>query len=421
MRWSSTLVTASALAVLGLGHVGAQAQSAAPAHGPRIELGVDRLIADDFAPLRGLRVGLITNPTGVTRDLRSTIDVLRDTKSVNLVALFGPEHGVRGSTPAGDHVADFKDEATGLPVRSLYGKTRKATPEMLEDVDVLVYDLQDIGSRSYTFISTLALSMEAAAENHKKFIVLDRPNPITGTRVEGRPLDPNFTSFVGQLPIPYLHGMTVGELALMINGEHWLAGGVQCDLQVIKMTGWRRDMWWDQTGLTWIPTSPHIPRADSAAYYAATGIVGELGALSIGVGYTLPFELVGKPGLDPRALADELNGRKLPGVYFRPTYFEPFYAAYAKKSCGGVQILFTDRDRVELTAIQFHVMEAVRKLDPETKYFETKRDNMFDKVCGTDVIRRLITEARPVDELLAAWHEGVEAFRTQRAKYLLYE
>lgn len=388
---------------------------------PRVKLGVDVLIEEGFKPLRGQRVGLITNPTGVTSDLRATIDVLHAAPNVALVALFGPEHGVRGEADAGQKVADSIDTITRLPIRSLYGEHHKPTPEMLADVDTLVFDIQDIGARSYTFISTMAVAMEAAAEQGKKFIVLDRPNPVTGNRLEGRPLDLQYKSFVGYVPVPYLHGLTVGELAQMINGEGWLAGGVKCDLLVIPMQGWRRDMWFDQTGLTWVPTSPHVPRADAALYYAATGIMGELHVLSEGVGYTLPFELAGMPGLNPQKLADELNRRNLPGVHFRPLFFQPFYGRLAKQTCGGVHIVFTDRDRAALTPIQFHVMDAVRRLAPETKLFGNKRDGMFDKVCGTAEIRELFEAGRPLDDILACWNAGVEEFRQQRAPYLLYE
>jgi len=387
----------------------------------RVKPGVDVLIETGFKPLLGRRVGLVTNPTGVTSDLRSTIDVLNEAKEVNLVALYGPEHGVRGEAHAGAHVEDVRDAISGLPVRSLYGKYRKPSPEMLADIDVLVFDIQDIGSRSYTYISTMAVAMEAAAECGKKFVVLDRPNPLTGRKIEGRPLDLEYKSFVGHLPIPYVHGMTVGELALMINGEGWLAGGVKCDLEVVPMKGWHRRMWFDETGLTWVPTSPHIPRSDTSLYYAATGIMGELGVVSEGVGYPLPFELCGMPGLDPQKLADELNGSKLPGVYFRPQYFTPYYAHYPKETCGGVHVVFTNRDNAELTPIQFHVMDAVRKLSPETEFFGKKRDRMFDKVCGTDRMRKMFQSGRPVAEIVSFWREGVDEFRVKRAEYLLYK
>ena len=387
----------------------------------RVRLGVDVLIADGFKPLVGKRVGLVTNATGVTGNLQSTVDVLHHAKDVKLVALFGPEHGVRGEAAAGVEVDDANDPVTGVPAYSLYGKTHKPTPEMLQGVDVLVFDIQDIGSRSYTYITTLAKVMEAAAENKVAFVVLDRPNPLGGVRMEGRPLDLEFRSSVGYMPIPYVHGLTIGELARMINGEHWLKGDVTCDLYVVPMQGWKRSMWWDQTGLVWILTSPHVPRPETAAFYAATGIMGELGVISEGVGYTLPFELAGMPEIEPQKLAAELNGRHLPGVFFRPLFFQPYYGHYAKQTCGGVQICLTDRDRAELTPIQFHVMDAVQKLYPAVKLFGAKRDAMFDKVCGTDEIRKLFEAGRPIGEILSTWSQGVEAFRAQRAKYLLYE
>ena len=424
---------------------------------PVVLLGVDVLIAEDFTPLRAeklaegsretLRVGLITNPTGVTRDLRSTIDVLHARSGgaqeqagapavhgepeqagapavqsgAELRSLFGPEHGVRGEAPAGEHVESTRDAATGLPVYSLYGKTRKPTADMLADLDALVFDIQDIGSRSYTYISTMAAAMEAAAEHGKRFVVLDRPNPLGGLRVEGRPLDLEYRSFVGYLPIPYVHGMTVGELARMINGEGWLPGGAKCDLTVVPLRGWRREMLWEDTGLRWIPTSPHVPRAESALFYAATGIMGELQVISEGVGYPLPFELAGAPEIEPRALAHELNRRGLAGVHFQPTYFQPYYTRLARQTCGGVQIRLTDPRRAALTPIQFHIMDAVRALYPELKLFSGRRDAMFDKVCGTDQVRRMFAQGRPVDEILAFWSEGEERFREQRKPYLLYE
>jgi uncharacterized protein YbbC (DUF1343 family) len=408
-------------AIVLLATYATSAAAAASPNTPVVKLGIDVLIEDDFRPLAGMRVGLITNATGITGDLRSTVDVLHDAEQVELIALFGPEHGVRGAVPGGAHIEDARDEITGLPIRSLYGKTRKPTPEMLADIDVLVFDIQDIGSRSYTYISTMAAAMEGAAEIGRKFIVLDRPNPLTGNKIEGRPLDLEYKSFVGYLPIPYVHGLTVGELARMINGEGWLAGDVNCDLQVISMKGWRRNMWFDQTGLTWVPTSPHVPRAETSLYYAATGIMGELRVISEGVGYTLPFELCGAPNLDPQKLADDLNGRGLPGVFFRPAFFQPYYATYAKKMCGGVQVLFTDRDQAELTPIQFHVMDAVRRQRPNLELFGNRRDAMFDKVCGTDRVRLMFLEGRPVAEIVDFWRQGLDDFRARRAKYLLYE
>lgn len=388
-----------------------------------VRTGIDVLVVDDCAALAGRRVGLITNPTGVTRDLRSTIDVLKASRKVKLVALFGLEHGVRGNVHAGDKIADSRDPATGLPVFSLYGKTSKPTPEMLKGVDTLVYDVQDIGCRSYTYVSSMADAMEAAAENGLRFVVLDRPDPLTGNRIEGRPLDLKYKSHVGYFPIPYIYGMTCGELAEMINGEGWLAKGAKCDLTVVPMKGWRRDMWFDQTGLPWVPTSPHVARADTSMFYAATGVMGELHVISEGVGYTLPFELAGGPFVeDADAFARQLTGRRLPGVRFRPTYFTPYYMDHVKgKPCGGVHIYIADRDAVDLTAIQFHVMDVVHRLYPQVELFGSKRDDMFDKVCGTDQIRKMFLAGKPASEIVRFWNSGREAFMKQREKYLMYK
>lgn len=236
----------------------------------------------------------------------SDIDLLAQAPNVNLVALFGPEHGVRGNAHAGAVVTDSIDQATGLPVRSLFGKTRKATPEMLADIDVLVYDIQDIGCRSFTYISTMGLAMEAAAENGKEFIVLDRPNPLGGLKVEGNVVEECF-SFVSQFSIPYVYGLTCGELALLLNGERMLKGGVQCNLKVVKMKGWKRKMNYFATGLQWVPSSPHIPNAISPYFYPATGIWGEFSYMSIGVGYTIPFQMVAAPWIRADEFADAMR------------------------------------------------------------------------------------------------------------------
>ena len=261
----------------------------------KIKTGIEVLKEQNFKCLEGKRVGLITNPTGVDNQMKSTIDILHEAPNVNLVALYGPEHGVRGDVHAGDHVTDITDATTGLPVYSLYGKTRKATPEMLKDVDVLVYDIQDNGCRSFTYISTMGLAMEAAAENGKEFIVLDRPNPLGGLKVEGNLVEDDCVSFVSQFKIPYVYGLTCGELALMLNAEKMLEGGKQCKLHVVKMKGWKRKMDYVQTGLQWVPSSPHIPHTHSSFFYPVSGILGELGYMSIGVGYTIPFQMFAAP------------------------------------------------------------------------------------------------------------------------------
>ncbi|MBN1488889.1 MAG: DUF1343 domain-containing protein [Phycisphaerae bacterium] len=387
---------------------------------PRVKLGLEVWVERGFAPLAGKRIGLISNPTGVTSDLRSNIDVLHEAAESKLVKLFGPEHGLRGDIFAGENVIDTTDPKTGLPVLSLYGKTAKPTPEMLDGLDALVYDMQDIGARSYTYISTMGRAMEAAAENNIEFVVLDRPNPIGGNKIEGNILDLKFQSGVGRYPIPYLYGMTPGELAQMINGEGWLAEGRKVKLHVIPMEGWRRDMWFEDTGLPWVMTSPHVPTAATAAMYAATGILGELHVVNEGVGYTMPFHMFGAPWLDAQSLAADLSARGLPGVLFRPLAYQVYYYKFKDEKCQGVQIYVTDPKAVELTAIQFHMMDIVRQKHPDHPLFGTNRDNMFDKVCGTDRIRKAFLDGTPIADILAMWREGIEPFRQARAKYLLY-
>lgn len=388
----------------------------------QVKTGIDVLAERDFDILQGKKVGLVTNPTGVDSRLRSTVDILHDAENVNLVALYGPEHGVRGNFSAGDKVESGRDAQTGLPVFSLYGKTRKPTPEMLKGVDVLVYDIQDIGCRSYTYISTLGLIMEAAAENNKEVVVLDRPNPLGGNRIEGALVEEGFVSFVSQFKIPYIYGLTCGELARLLNGEKMLENGLQCQLQVVPMKGWKRSMSFEQTGLEWVPTSPHIPHKNSPYYYAVSGIVGELSANLIGVGYTLPFQTFATPFSDAGALARKMNAFRLPGVIFRPIHFKPYYMAQKGEELSGVQVHITDFQKVNLTEIQFRFLEASHQLNPEKDFFELapKRHRMFDLVCGTDKIRKKITENYRFDDIKELWNANVEQFRELSQKYHLY-
>ena len=388
-----------------------------------IKTGIEVLKSQNFRYLEGKRVGLITNPTGVDNELRSTIDILHEAPNVNLVALYGPEHGVRGDVHAGDHVSDQRDPATGLPVYSLYGKTRKATPEMLKDVDVLVYDIQDIGCRSFTYISTLGLAMEAAAENGKELIVLDRPNPLGGLKVEGNLTEDDCISFVSQFKIPYVYGLTCGELALMLNGERMLTGGVQCNLTVIKMKGWKRRMDYTATGLQWIPSSPHIPHPHSAFFYPVSGILGELGYMSIGVGYTIPFQMFAAPWAEADKLADALNALHVPGVIFRPIYLKPFYSVGQGQQLQGVQVHITDYARAPLSPLQFLVMQEVARLWPDRYVFDHAdkgRFAMFDKVCGSRQIRERFTKTNRWEDIRPYWEKDVESFRRLSKKYYLY-
>lgn len=385
--------------------------------------GIEVLREEGFKPLQGKRVGLITNPTGIDNSLRATIDILAGAPGVKLTALFAPEHGVRGDYTAGASVANEVDAATGVPVYSLHGRTRKPTAEMLRDVDVLVYDIQDIGCRSYTFISTMGLAMEAAAQNGKEFMVLDRPNPLGGLRVEGPLVDDDCRSFVSQYPIPYVYGLTPGELAEYLN-DSGLVGASKVALTVVPMKGWHRDMTFEMTGMPWVPTSPHIPTTGAALLYPATGIMGELDYVSIGVGYTLPFSLAGAPWVDASKLAAALTALHLPGIEFRPIYYRPYYAKFKEQKVGGVQIYVTDPATAQLSTLQFYIMQELARLYPAHKAFASATAaqlNMFDKVCGSKLVRRRFARAYRVEDILSIWMEQAEKFREATAKYHIYK
>ena len=391
---------------------------------PSVKTGIDVLVKQNFSVLKGKRVGLITNPTGITDGLQSTADVFAGTKQFRLVALFGPEHGVRGDAAAGQSIDSYLDSATGVPVYSLYGKNTKPAPTMLKGVDVLVYDIQDIGTRSYTFISTMARAMEAAAENNIEFVVLDRPNPLTGNRIEGNVLDPKFKSFVGMFPIPYVYGMTCGELAQLLNGEGWSGGGKKCNLKVVPMEGWSRAMSWQQTGLQWVPPSPHIPTAETALFCAATGAMGELDALNVGIGYTMPFQVAGAPWIDAELLAERMETFQLPGVRFRPVTYIPFYAAMKGKQVNGVQIYIVDPEKANLVNVQLYLMQAINEMYPSRNIFglaDSIEVTMFDKVMGTDAVRLALAGNVPVEKITSEWKKETDQFLPVRKKYLLYE
>lgn len=333
----------------------------------QVKPGIEVLRDNNFEQLKGKRVGLITNPTGVDNNLKSTVDILFEADGVKLVALYGPEHGVRGDVHAGDHVGNSVDPTTGVKVYSLYGKTRKPSKEMLKDIDVLVYDIQDNGCRSFTFISTMGVAMEACAEYGKEFMVLDRPNPVGGTKVEGNLVEPKYISFVSQFAIPYLYGLTPGELANMLNEEGMLKGGKKVKLTVVPMEGWTREMSFAQTGMPWVLPSPHIPQPESSVYYPASGILGELGYISIGVGYTLPFQIFGAEWINAEELSKALNGLDLPGMRFRPIHFKPFYSVGKGKNMQGVQMHVTDKEKANLSLTQFYVMQEMARLYPEDR------------------------------------------------------
>lgn len=419
MKKTRREILAAGLTGITVATVRAAAAAAAPS--TRVRTGIEVLAARDFAALKGRRIGLVTNPTGVLPDLRSTVEAIR-AGGVSLKALFGPEHGVRGDVPAGKYIATAKDPLTGLPVYSLYGRTKTPTAVMLRGLDALVFDIQDIGSRSYTYLSTLGSVMEGAARNGIPLIVLDRPNPLGLSRVEGSAVERGFTSFVSKYPVAYRHGMTLGELARMINGQGWLSGTKKtCDLSVIACENLTRVRQAADLGLPWVPTSPHVPRPESAYFYAATGITGELSTVSIGIGCTLPFELAGAPGIGPASLAREMERRALPGFRFRPMTWTPYYAAFKGRSCGGVHIYLTGPAQAELTRLNFEILDALRTLDRSLPLFTSPAPTkMFDLCCGTDRIRKAFQAGASASRLWELWNAERDAFVAARKPYLLY-
>jgi len=384
----------------------------------KLILGIDNFLQNHTGLVAGKRVGLLTNPSGVNGQLQATSDLLFENQQIDLRAFYGPEHGIRGNFFAGHKVSDTTDVKTGLPVFSLYGQRRKPTPEILEQVDVIIVDIQDIGIRGYTYIYTMAMVMEAAADNEKSIIVLDRPNPIGGLKIEGNLIEPEYFSFVGLYPIPYRPGMTIGELAWLFNVEF----GIDCDLTVIPMIGWMRDMYWDDTGLSWIPTSPHVPHAETILPMIATGTFGELNTLSEGVGYTSPFEIAGAPWINGEEFAAALNQLNLPGVYFRPISFMPYYFRYKDENCQGVQLHITDRDLFTPYVAGLYMMKTHMELYPEQDLFANQsRISMFNKIIGNDHIMEMLRNGVSVADIEQSWQPELNEFIKTRKKYLLYE
>jgi uncharacterized protein YbbC (DUF1343 family) len=402
----------SLVAVLGL----ASALGCAPRPSDRAEVrpGIEVLLADSIHLVSGRRVGLITNPTAIARDGTHAVDLLRSS-GVRLVALFAPEHGIRGKAAPGEQIEHGVDERTGLPVYSLYGKTRKPTPEMLAGIDALLFDIQDIGARYYTYISTMALAMEAAAEARIPFIVLDRPNPIGGELVQGNVLEPEHASFVGLYPIPMRHGMTVGELARLFN-EHF---GIGAELHVIPVAGWRRSAWFDETGLPWVPPSPNMPSLESATHYPGTCLF-EGTNLSVGRGTDLPFQQIGAPWLDAAALAERLNTYRLPGVRFEAVTFTPRSPGdrkYDGEKVRGVRFITTDRTVYDPTVAAIAALIEARALAGRQWRWRAPH---FDRLAGTARLRAQIDSGLPLAEVTSPWRRQLEAFMAIRADYLLY-
>ncbi len=381
--------------------------------------GLDVLRREGHPWLRGRGVGLITNPTGVTHDLQSGVDVLFRHPDCRLVALFGPEHGLRGDAQAGAPVETTADPRTGLPVYSLYSVTRQPTPEMLRDVDLLIVDLQDGGVRFYTYLWTMAYAMQAATRQGIPILVLDRPTPLSGEILEGPILDPAFASFVGLYPIPIRPGMTIGELARLFNAEY----GIGAELDVVRCQGWRRSLWFDQTGLPWVMPSPNLPTLDSLTVYPGTCLI-EGTNVSEGRGTTRPFELIGAPWVDAYRLAEAMNALELPGVRFRPVYFTPTFSKYQGELCAGIQLHVCDRLALRPVAIGVHLIQVLRRLHPERFAWRPPWEPggrwPIDLLAGSDALRRQIEADVPADEIIASWEPGLREFAARRQPYLLY-
>ena len=390
--------------------------------GRKVALGIEKLCTEYVDLIKGRRVGLVCNQASVDHDLRHSADVLKSVEGVNLTALFGPQHGIRGDVQ--DNMVETphtRDAETGLPVYSLYSETREPTEEMLEDVDVLVCDLQDVGCRIYTFVYTIANCMRVARKLGKSVVVCDRPNPIGGVEVEGNVLETGFESFVGQFPLPTRHGMTAGELSRMFN-EHW---GIGCELEVVAMDGWSREMWFDETDAPWVLPSPNMPTLDSATVFPGT-VHLEGTQVSEGRGTTRPFELVGAPYIEAGNFARKLESIGLPGVLFRPTNFLPTFQKHAGVTCGGVQIHVLERLELRPVITGLAVVKSCYDLygdefrwkEPPYEYVFDK--NPFDVISGTDRLRVAIERGDSLEEFERSWSTGLRQFEEARQRYLLY-
>ncbi len=389
----------------------------------KVFLGVENLVANHQALLKGKTIGLITNFTAIDSKGNTTIELLKQQAGpldFTLAALFAPEHGLMGLQHAGDDVVDEED-ANHLPIYGLHGLTRRPTEAMLKNIDLLIFDMQDIGSRSYTYITTLFYAMEEAAKLHIPFIVLDRPNPLGGECIDGPMLEDSLRSFVGYLNVPYCHGLTIGELALFFNKEY----NIGCELTVIPMKEWLRKMSFQDTGLIWIPTSPQIPEADTPFFYPATGLLGELQIVNIGVGYTLPFKVVGAPWIDAEQFAARLNSQQFQGVRFQPFHYTPFFGRFAGEACHGVLICITDRHSYLPVTTQYLILGTLKVLYPTffQKSLEAakQREEMFNKVNGTSEVLRILKEETFVVWKLRSLHQKErEQYLKKRKAYLLY-
>jgi len=382
-----------------------------------VKTGLDRLLKDKFDLIKGKRIGLVTNQTGITRDIKNNIDTITSIKDANLVALFAPEHGLMGCEQAGEHIKSYKDTKTGIQVYSLYGKSKKPTSQMLKNIDLLLFDIQDIGARFYTYISTLKYVLEGAAACGVKVLILDRPNPITGEKVEGSVLDTAFSSFVGIAPIPIRHGMTVGELALMFNDIF----SFKAEIEVLKIESWRRNMWFDETGLPWVAPSPNMPDIETAIVYPGTCLL-EATNISCGRGTAKPLSILGAPWIDGNILTSALNQKGLPGVKFRSTAFIPYSSKYQGERCEGVEIYVLNRDEFQPVRTGLEIIAGVKKLYPKEFMWQPPQNGLygFDKLMGTDKVRKELDSGVAVYKIVQEWQESLNSFKKNREKYLLY-
>lgn len=388
-----------------------------------VKTGADLLFEKHSRLIHGKRIGLITNHTALLSNGKHLADALHEDPHVTLAALFGPEHGIRGDAPDGRTIRDTVDAKTGAPVYSLYGKISKPTPEMLKNIDVLIFDIQDVGARFYTFISTMYLCMEAAAEQKIPYIVLDRPNPINGILVEGPVRLDSLKTFVGWGPMPISHGMTVGELATMANNERWFPNGITADLHVVRMEGWKRSQWYDQTNLRWVSPSPNMVSLNTAIVYPGLCLI-EGTNVSEGRGTDRPFETIGAPWIDGNVLARSLNNAGLPGVTFSGVVFTPQeipgMAANPKhrgKQCGGIRISIMDRTAFLPLRTGLTVLEHITKIYNDSLSY---RDRGFDRLAGTPVIRTMLKEGKGAKEIEGSWQKELTGFLELRRKALLY-
>lgn len=385
-----------------------------------IKLGIDVFLKEGhLSCLKNKKVGLVTNQTAVNSELKSTLELLKaNAKDYRVVAIFAPEHGFYGRDRASQEIED--EDIDGIPIYSLHGPTRRPTEAMLKGIDVLIYDIQDIGSRSYTYITTLFYVMEEAAKKKIPVIVLDRPNPINGVTIDGPMLEESLRSMVGYINIPYCHGMTVGELAQFFNKEY----KVGCHLEVIPMKGWLRAMSYRETGLPWIPTSPYIPESDTPLYYPITGVLGEMSLVNIGIGYTLPFKLIGAPWIHAMELCAALNNAHYPGVYFTPFFYRPFYGKFKNENCEGVLITVSNPSKYKPLAVQFLIIETLRKLYPSNYKAAIElnhgKQEMFSKVIGSkQVWENLLSKRSFISEMRNLHEHEKKAYYEKRSKYLI--